>query len=692
MRVRPFAVVALLAACAVALPAQASVAQSFAPTVTAGADDAPVESVRVAVSGHLVVVQHEEFFGYGGSGASERGHDEHSHDENDRSVVLRSDDGTTIPLDPVSVPEAASGDRFDGVVAVPTEVVASAGVNAAPGETIADSTRVDAIAEEVSGSDTPVDVVDGAPQAVAERVQAGQPHTLDIAVVTPSGQSSFDYSDERLQELEPATDFWMTEARGQLGSFERGQTQRYRSAFTCADDPFDLWDEAVRRFGYNPGDYFESSGRHVALLLPPSCERTIGLGLGTVGRSLHQSGLVLLSTGFDVDTTTLTHEVGHNLGLGHSNLEFCESGSSCSTVEYADVWDVMGLAIQGWDTATRLNVEKQLALGFLTDADIPLLRQANGSSWSVQRVSLTAVDAAASTDRPNGFRVQDPDGGEYVLEYRDGEPDAFYDRTGTINLSAKEIQLGQGVRLTRAGPDMTSVATAPRTPSGTYDPAAGPGERLTNTSGSVKVDVVAVADGVAQVDISLISARFRDVAPQDQFVREISWLADRGISTGWRESDGSYYRPGLPVARNAMAAFLYRLKGSPAFTAPSVSPFVDVQPSDPFYKEISWLASKGISTGWDVGGGMREFRPYDSIARDAMAAFLFRFAEVGSYTPRSQFFADVSPAAPFYREVGWLGDKGISTGYARGSQRFYDPGASVNRDAMAAFMYRYGHL
>ena len=49
----------------------------------------------------------------------------------------------------------------------------------------------------------------------------------------------------------------------------------------------------------------------------------------------------------------------------------------------------------------------------------------------------------------------------------------------------------------------------------------------------------------------------------------------------------------------------------------------DVKPTDPYYKEITWLGSTGISTGWDDG----TFRPWEPINRDAMAAFLYRFVD-----------------------------------------------------------------
>lgn len=42
-----------------------------------------------------------------------------------------------------------------------------------------------------------------------------------------------------------------------------------------------------------------------------------------------------------------------------------------------------------------------------------------------------------------------------------------------------------------------------------------------------------------------------------------------------------------------------------------------------FYREITWLASTGISTGWPDG----TYRPVTPIARDAMAAFIYRYTD-----------------------------------------------------------------
>jgi len=175
-------------------------------------------------------------------------------------------------------------------------------------------------------------------------------------------------------------------------------------------------------------------------------------------------------------------------------------------------------------------------------------------------------------------------------------------------------------------------------------------------------------------------SRFTDVKNTDQFYTEISWLAQRGITTGY--PDGTY-RPLESVERGAMAAFFYRMQGSPQFTAPSTPSFKDVPTTHPFYKEIEWMKAQGITTGYSDG----TFRPSAPVNRDAMAAFFYRAAGSPHVDlPATSHFSDVSTDNQFYREITWLASKGISTGWPDGT---YRPVTPIARDAMAAFIYRY---
>ena len=94
----------------------------------------------------------------------------------------------------------------------------------------------------------------------------------------------------------------------------------------------------------------------------------------------------------------------------------------------------------------------------------------------------------------------------------------------------------------------------------------------------------------------------------------------RASTAGW--PDGTF-RPHDAIERQAMAAFLYRAAGEPNVQLPKQSPFTDVNPNDPFYKEIVWLKQQGITAGWPDG----TFRPHDAIERQAMAAFLHRYSK-----------------------------------------------------------------
>lgn len=184
--------------------------------------------------------------------------------------------------------------------------------------------------------------------------------------------------------------------------------------------------------------------------------------------------------------------------------------------------------------------------------------------------------------------------------------------------------------------------------------------------------------------------RFSDVDDSTPHAQDIWWLASEGVSQGF--SDGTFGGP-LAVTRQDMAAFLYRLAGSPIYTpsAADRARFSDVGDSTPHAKEIWWLASIGISSGFPDGtfGGMK------AVARQDMAAFMRRFYE--RFAQTTQFknwvvtdraklrFLDVDPSAPHAEDIWWLAAMGISTGYEDGTYRGSEP---VARQDLAAFLNR----
>lgn len=185
--------------------------------------------------------------------------------------------------------------------------------------------------------------------------------------------------------------------------------------------------------------------------------------------------------------------------------------------------------------------------------------------------------------------------------------------------------------------------------------------------------------------------KFKDVNSRTIFYDEITQLAEYGITNGWTMKDGSKeYRPLANTNRDVMIVFIYRAMGSPAYTPPKKSPFKDVKTNNIFYKEIAWAYDTGISTGWKMKDGSREFRPLQPVKRDAMAAFLMRASGDKKPAVRNSVFKDVSKKTIFAAEIQWMKDKGISTGWkSKNGLPTYQPLSNTKRDAMAAFMIRW---
>ena len=90
-------------------------------------------------------------------------------------------------------------------------------------------------------------------------------------------------------------------------------------------------------------------------------------------------------------------------------------------------------------------------------------------------------------------------------------------------------------------------------------------------------------------------------------------------------------------------------------------------------------------TGITSGYADGSFGAGQPVTRQAMAAFIYRLAMSPPPPLLPPTFSDVAIDHPFATEIGWLADEGISAGYVDGTFR---PGDAVTRQAMAAFLFR----
>jgi len=109
---------------------------------------------------------------------------------------------------------------------------------------------------------------------------------------------------------------------------------------------------------------------------------------------------------------------------------------------------------------------------------------------------------------------------------------------------------------------------------------------------------------------------FTDVKSSDFFYKPVLWAVERGITNGTSATTfGSYDN----CNRAAVVTFLWRAAGCPEPKAVN-NPFVDVKPTDFFYKAVLWAVENGITNGVDA----THFGPTAGCNRAQVVTFLYR--------------------------------------------------------------------
>ena len=186
---------------------------------------------------------------------------------------------------------------------------------------------------------------------------------------------------------------------------------------------------------------------------------------------------------------------------------------------------------------------------------------------------------------------------------------------------------------------------------------------------------------------------------EENHASDIEWLANQGIAEGFLDSSSGkrYFRGMNDLARADMAAFLYRLAGSPAYEPSDAAKkaFTDVNDDTWHSKEIYWLYDSGVAEGFKNADGTASFRPMDSITRQDTAAFLHRLSKktwgAGDTTLTKSPFTDVTVGddVDHAGDVLWLAENDISTGFdAKDGKKEFRGLENVKRQDMAAFLHR----
>lgn len=475
-------------------------------------------------------------------------------DHSDRVYTVRTETGKSVAVTGPDLESARTGDAFDGVVGIPSGLLNQIGGRTEErlreqraGSALSIETADGSIvvnAAEAAGE--PLPIVEAAVVAATAAVaEPARDHAIDLVVLNPAGVAPLggSYSDWQLGQIAgEAAEFWLFEAaRGPEANripwfTSSPQVVRHATVRGCDQSLDSLWDTAAQQLGFIDAlDYLESSAgdgpvRHLVTYLPPGCLDVEPIAVGTVGANANSGGLVMVTLGTEFDISYTTHELGHNFGLGHSNIDFCTKDAvvlGCTEYEYGDLYDVMGATVPGWVTA--LNSASALALGWTDPSATAQLALADGELQRTWSINLTQLGAPGGAGYPRIVEVTDPASGDiYTVEHRHEFGDlAYYDRGYAFYMDEAgedAVFYDNGVRLLRRTVDGgTSAYTVPSAKADYNQASAWYGKDaqdavIANPSGSVVVEVVGGdSGGIANVTITLSRSDVSQAQPVYRF-------------------------------------------------------------------------------------------------------------------------------------------------------------------------------
>lgn len=116
---------------------------------------------------------------------------------------------------------------------------------------------------------------------------------------------------------------------------------------------------------------------------------------------------------------------------------------------------------------------------------------------------------------------------------------------------------------------------------------------------------------------------------------------------------------------------------------PVTLPYTDVNESDWFFDTVADVYQKKLMTGKNA----TTFAPGETLARAQFATILYRMEDEPE-VPFEARFLDVEEGEWYTEAILWAADAGVVTGYSNGN---FGPGDEINREQMAAMMFRYAN-
>ena len=185
-----------------------------------------------------------------------------------------------------------------------------------------------------------------------------------------------------------------------------------------------------------------------------------------------------------------------------------------------------------------------------------------------------------------------------------------------------------------------------------------------------------------ETDNRIHTISYNDVKAGDWYANAVNYVTLTGLMNG----TGDGFSPNLAINRGMMVTVLYRMAGSPEVTAEN--PFTDV-PADTWYTDaVIWASENDITAGTSD----TTFSPTNSLTREQLATFFYRFADFENPDPIEitgdlTGFTDAGQVASYATDaMKWAIGEGLISGT---TETTLSPKATATRAQVATILMRY---
>ena len=185
-----------------------------------------------------------------------------------------------------------------------------------------------------------------------------------------------------------------------------------------------------------------------------------------------------------------------------------------------------------------------------------------------------------------------------------------------------------------------------------------------------------------ETDNRIHTISYNDVKAGDWYANAVNYVTLTGLMNG----TGDGFSPNLAINRGMMVTVLYRMAGSPEVTAEN--PFTDV-PADTWYTDaVIWASENDITAGTSE----TTFSPTNSLTREQLATFFYRFADLENPDPIEitgdlTGFTDADQVASYATDaMKWAIGEGLISGT---TETTLSPKATATRAQVATILMRY---